>query len=235
VDNAELQKNDVFAGFSLQQYKGTEDDFYDQMDRLINPAPLDPHVRLTSLLDALEEAARRRVLAVDNGEQYVRENPGRQMTMPHGHDIFETQGPWEDFATPSRDMRLLIAIDSVLALPGQVERAPDRFKLKDSAAAVAAAAELRKTMQRNLAARRFTYTRSDGQPQQLSLADVIERRPALELAYNPNDCAELRWGAPAESPERASCKRRAPAEQRTRMDRYRPWFHERRRPPRGTK
>ncbi len=157
------------------------------------------------------------------------------MPMPHGHDIFETQGPWEDFATPSRDMRLLIAIDSVLALPGQVERAPDRFKLKDGAAAAAAAAELRKSLQQNLAARRFTYTRSDGKPQQLSLADVLERSAALELAYNPNDCAELRWGAPPNSPELASCQRRAPAEQRTRMDRYRAWFHERRRPPRGTK
>ena len=118
LDDAELQKSDVFPRFSLQQYQGTQDDFYDRMDRLINPAPLDPHVRLTSLLDALEEAARRRVLAVDNGEQYVRENPGRPMAMPQGHDIFETQGPWEDFATPSRDMRLLIAIDSVLGAAG---------------------------------------------------------------------------------------------------------------------
>ena len=64
---------------------------------------------------------------------------------------------------------------------------------------------------------------------------MIERSAALELAYNPNDCAELRWGAPAGSPELVSCRRRAPDEQRARMDRYRAWFHERKRPARGTK
>jgi len=28
--------------------------------------------------------------------------------MPEGEKIFETMGAWEDFATPSRDLRLLI-------------------------------------------------------------------------------------------------------------------------------
>ena len=53
------------------------------------------------------------------------------------------------------------------------------------------------------------------------------------MAYNLNDCVELRWGAPAKSDEAATCKRYAPAAQRTKMTKYRPWFHERRRPPRA--
>jgi hypothetical protein len=52
------------------------------------------------------------------------------------------------------------------------------------------------------------------------------------MGYNPNDCVEVRWGAPADSKEAATCRRHAPAEQVERMRAYREWFSERRRPPR---
>ena len=52
------------------------------------------------------------------------------------------------------------------------------------------------------------------------------------MAYNPNDCVELRWGAREGTPELATCKRRAPADQRARMEQYRSWFRDARRPPR---
>lgn len=234
LDNETLAKSDVFARYSLQQYRGSKDDFYDRVDELINPAPLDPHVRLISLVDALEEAARRRVLAVDNGEKFMREHGERTMAMPSGYSIFETTGPWEDFATPSRDMRLLIAIDSVLALPAHVERAPVRYNVAQ-AQAKRAAEQIRGELDRELGGRKFAYTKSDGSSQMLSLADVIARAEALEVGYNPNDCVELRWGAAEDSDERASCERRAPPEQRARMERYRPWFRERTRPARGTR
>jgi hypothetical protein len=235
LDNEALKQSDVFARFSMMQYEGSKDDFYDRMDELINPAPLDPHVRLTSLLDALDESAHRRVLAVDNGEQYMAQNGQRPIAMPHGHDIFETTGPWEDYATPSRDMRLLIAIDSVLDLPAQIERAPKLFRLAEGTTAKQAAAAIQAELARELAARKFSYTKSDGRAQALSLADVVARSAAIELGYNPNDCVELRWGAAEGSDELASCKRRAPAEQQARMQRYRTWFHERERPARGAR
>jgi hypothetical protein len=50
------------------------------------------------------------------------------------------------------------------------------------------------------------------------------------MAYNPNDCMELRWGASPGSPEYRACNRRAPASQRALMDEYREWFSSRRRP-----
>jgi hypothetical protein len=53
------------------------------------------------------------------------------------------------------------------------------------------------------------------------------------MAYNINDCAELRWGAPEGSEEAGTCKRRASTAQRQKMSEYRAWFSERRRPPRG--
>jgi hypothetical protein len=76
------------------------------------------------------------------------------------------------------------------------------------------------------------YTRTDGSAFKLTLAEVLARSAALEMAYNPNDCVESRWGAPAGSPELATCRAHAPEEQRSRMDGFRAWFHERRRPAR---
>ena len=62
---------------------------------------------------------------------------------------------------------------------------------------------------------------------------MVARAEAFESAYNPNDCPELRWGAPRDSEEAATCKRRAPEEQQIKMRYYRVWFAERRRPARG--
>jgi hypothetical protein len=75
--------------------------------------------------------------------------------------------------------------------------------------------------------------RSDGSPWSLKLKDVAKRAPELEMAYNVNDCVELRWGAPEKSDEASTCKRHAPAAQREKMSEYRAWFHERRRPARS--
>jgi hypothetical protein len=53
------------------------------------------------------------------------------------------------------------------------------------------------------------------------------------MAYNLNDCVELRWGAPDNSAEASTCKRHASSAQRAKMTEYRAWFRERRRPPRA--
>jgi hypothetical protein len=94
-------------------------------------------------------------------------------------------------------------------------------------------AELQRVLTSELATRQFSYPRSDGSTWALTLRDVIDRAADLEMAYNPNDCVELRWGAPAKGDEASTCKRYAPAAQREKMSRYRAWFHERRRPPRA--
>lgn len=152
--------------------------------------------------------------------------------MPDGAAIFETTGAWEDFATPSRDLRLLIAIDVVRGFPERVARRPERYAMPAGKSAADVKAELAGVLASDLAARKFTYTRSDGSPWTLSVKDVIDRVRELEMAYNVNDCVELRWGAPAGSQEAATCKRSAPQAQRGKMSEYRPWFQERRRPPR---
>jgi len=139
--------------------------------------------------------------------------------MPFGAGLFLTTGPWEDYSTPSRDMRLLISIDAVVSFPDTVEAHPGRFGIREEERAVAAAT-VRETLERELATRTFDYTRSDGSSWTLTLADVVARTQALEVAYNPNDCVEIRWAAPPDSEERSTCARQAPPPQRARMQKY---------------
>jgi len=116
-------------------------------------------------------------------------------------------------------------------LPERIRRHPELFKLGDRSVEEAAAGIER--LHARMADERFiSYTRSDGGPWRLSLAEIYRRQGALEIAYNPNDCVERRWGATPESEDFATCKRRAPADQIARMEQYRPWFRETRRPPR---
>jgi hypothetical protein len=110
-----------------------------------------------------------------------------------------------------------------------VRSAPARFQV---AAPDAEATEraLTSELAAALAARTFTYTRTDGNPWRLSLADIVARQRALEVAYNPNDCPEVRWGAPERSDEAAPCIRRAPEAQRAAMEALRAAFATRTRP-----
>jgi len=169
---------------------------------------------------------------VQNAKKHFASGGGR-IDMPEGSAIFETTGPWEDFSTPSRDLRLLIAVDVVRGFPARVARRPERFAMPADKAPADVKRVLDEQLAAELAKRTFAYERSDGSTFTLSLADVVARAAALEMAYNPNDCAEVRWGAPADSEEATPCRRHAPWSQARRMRKVRAWFHERRRPPRG--
>ncbi|MEM9194537.1 MAG: NlpC/P60 family protein [Myxococcota bacterium] len=231
VDNRELQHSREYVPYSEEQYEGTADDFYDRMGALINPRPLDPSAMQATLVDALDEAVRRRLNSVNNGIEFNESRNWARIEMPTGYAIFETSGAWEDFSTPARDLRLLISIDAVTQFADGVERLPSRFGIADGEASETAE-RLREELTEALSSRSFRYTRSDGTEKELTLLDVAERAEAFEMAYNPNDCVEIRWAAPEGSDEQASCRRRAPRDQQARMAQYREWFQNRRRPPR---
>ena len=173
-----------------------------------------------------------RVLSVENGRKFQNSGKG-EAAMPNGPAIFATSGAWEDFATPARDFRLLIAIDVVRGFPDRVLRRPQRFAMPFGKSAADVKAELQGVLASELAARKFSYPRSDGSTWTLTLKDVVDRAQALEMAYNLNDCVELRWGAAEGSEEAGTCKRHAPAAQRAKMTDYRAWFRERHWPPRA--
>ncbi|MGD9924559.1 MAG: hypothetical protein AB7V13_24400 [Pseudorhodoplanes sp.] len=228
---AEISKNPNYADFSLDQTKLAVEDFYDRMDDVMSPDPLDPVRAMREAITSLEEQVKARVTSIENGRKYQLSGKG-EASMPDGAAIFETTGAWEDFATPSRDLRLLIAMDVVRHFPDRVARRPERYAMPKDKSPDQVKAELQAVLTQELSARTFSYPRSDGSPWTLSLKDVIDRIVDLEMAYNVNDCVELRWGAKDGSDEAATCKRRAPQAQRAKMTDYREWFSERRRPPR---
>ncbi len=232
LTNAELQGNSDFVPFSLQQKNMGVEAFYDTLDLLINPAPLDPAAALRELFTAFHEQLLTRVLSVSNAEEYMASHPAAVVPMPTGTAaVFQDLGQWENYSTPNRDMRLLIAMDVLLAFPERVARSPQSYVLPKRKTPEQVKQELAVLLSRWSREATITYTRSDGKPQVLSVEDILKRADALESAYNPNDCIEVRWGAPEGSPERASCGRRAPAPQRQRMESLRHWFHRRLRPP----
>lgn len=232
LNNADIAKHPQYGDFSLDQAKLSIEAFYDRMDDVMSPAPLDPVRAMTEAITSFEEQVKARVTSVENGRKY--QNSGRgEASMPDGAAIFETTGAWEDFATPSRDLRLLIALDVVRGFPDRVVRRPERYAMPGGKSVADVKAELARVLAAELSARKISYTRSDGSQWTLTLKDVVGRATDLEMAYNVNDCVERRWGAPANSAEASTCKRQAPQAQRAKMTQYRAWFSERRRPPRG--
>jgi len=227
LDNAAIAEHPEYGDFSLEQQELSPQIFYDRMDRLINPDPLDPETAFRELHRAVFDRLEARALAVRNGEAYMEQEGYSVMPMPSGAAIFQTVGPWEDYSTPARDMRMLISFDVLLDFPDKVSRYPKAFRIPAGKTAAQVRSELEALHHQWTAEYSISYARSDGREQVLTMAEMIDRLEDLEMGYNPNDCIEIRWGAPEGSAELASCSRRAPEDQRAKMRRYRRWFRER--------
>jgi hypothetical protein len=232
LTNAEIAKHPQYGDFALDQSKLSIEDFYDRMDDVMSPDPLDPLRAMKEAITSFEEQVKARVTSVENGRKFQTSGKG-EASMPDGAAIFETTGAWEDFATPSRDLRLLIALDVVRGFPERVARRPERYAMPKGKSVAEVKAELESVLATELSARKFSYPRTDNSQWTLTLKQVVDRAADLEMAYNVNDCVELRWGAAEGSDEAATCRRKAPQAQRAKMTNYRVWFHERRRPPRA--
>ena len=231
LSNAEIEQHPAYGDYSLEQYQKGIDGFYDAVQRVISPQPIEPERALLTMIQAFQEQVERRVLSVQNGVDYLKNRA--PIDMPEGAEIFQTVGAWEDYSTPSRDMRLLIALDVVRGFPVRVERQPQRFAHSAGKSPTELRAELQALLEKETAKRTFHYVRTGGGKVELSLADIIARAEGFEMAYNPNDCPEKRWAAPVGSEEYSTCRRHAPAHQRARMKAYRRWFARRQRPVRN--
>lgn len=231
IAQGRLLNNAEISGFSLEQQALSPDDFYARMAKLINPKGQSPKQVYDATLNALVEQLETRVESVNNGEAYFKKNPGASIQMPEGSAIFETIGPWEDYSTPSRDMRLIIAMNVLLGLPEKIVRHPELFLL-NGASPEQSKLEIAQYHKKQIMEKTIRYVRSDGSPWSLTLTDILTRKSNFEMTYNPNDCAETRWGAQPGSEEYATCKRKTPAAQLARMEQNRAWFREAKRPPR---
>jgi hypothetical protein len=232
MPNNALTASAGFVHFSLQQRKMNNDVFYHTMERLINPKPLDPETALLDLIQALHEQLIVRVTSVANGEAYLKLHPGAVIPMPSSAaGIFQGGGQWENFSTPNRDLRLLIAMDAVLDFPDLVVRSPEDFNISRLVSTEQVKNKLQSILDQKVSKLSITYTRSNGSLQKLTVGEILKRRDTFEMAYNPNDGIEIRWGAPGNSDEMATCHRHAPSNQLETMRSVRTWFHKRLHPP----
>lgn len=232
----QIRRRADYGDASNAQSELDVDGFYDAMDSLISPGKLDPFVMQEEVVRALHESAVVRVTSVRNAQGYLADHPGEVIEMPSGYRIFEVAGPWEDYSTPNRDLRLLIAIDAVSGFARKVVRRPEVYGIEggsERVREVRAQLEARRDQLLASDAFRFAYENSVGEEVTMTLAELVGRAAALEAAYNPNDCPEVRWGAPPGSPEAAPCRRRAPPDQQAKLEAYRIWFSSRKRPGRG--
>lgn len=229
LKNAEINASPEYGDLSLAPGTLQTDAFYDAVDDALSSEPVDAYRALTEVVEALHEQVRTRVTSVENGRKFL-ETAKTPAPMPEGAQVFETEGAWEDFSTPSRDLRLLIALDVVKDFPARVARRIERYRVPQGKTTEALKAELETQLLKELAERSVEYTRTDGSTTRLTLLEVTKRTIEFEMTYNPNDCVEVRWGAAEGSDERSTCKAHAPAEQRAQMNAMRTWFHARKRP-----
>jgi hypothetical protein len=122
-------------------------------------------------------------------------------------------------------------MDAVLGFPARVAAYPEDFKVSKHKTAEEIQNSLQALLDKKVAGLTISYTRTDGSAQELTIAEILARREAFEMAYNPNDGIEIRWGAPENSAERATCHRRAPQYQQNTMQSVRKWFSQRLHPP----
>ena len=228
----EITEKSGLIPFSLQQKNMESNVFYHTMERIINPKPLDPEMALLDLIQALHEQLVVRITSVANGEAYMKSHPGAVVTMPGGTSgVFQAGGQWEDFSTPNRDLRLLIAMDAVLDFPNKIVRSPEDFKISMLKSPEHTKKDMEALLEKKLTELSITYTRTNGTEQRLTIAEILKRREAFEMAYNPNDGIEIRWGAPEKSEERSTCHRHVSANQLGKMQSVRVWFQKRVHPP----
>ncbi|MEI7828560.1 MAG: hypothetical protein WCI31_02255 [Prolixibacteraceae bacterium] len=232
ITSEEINANPGMNPFSMQQRGLESSAFYHTMERIINPKPLDPETAMLDLVQALHEQLIVRVTSVSNGEEYMKSHPSVVIGMPGSPaGVFQAGGDWENFSTPNRDLRLLIAMDAILDFPDKIVRNPEDYKLPLLKSPESVKKSLEELLNQKLSELSITYTRTNGTEQKLTLSEILKRKEAFEMAYNPNDGIEIRWGAPEGSEERASCKRRVPANQLARMNAVRGWFNKRLHPP----
>ena len=224
LQNAELEKLSESA-FSMQQKHMTAQQFYDATDDLFREGPIDAIAKYKQLHADVLQLLNYRVTSVQRAENFLKKNPKQVIAVPKSGAIFRNMGDWEIYSTPFRDLRLLLSLDMLKGFPKSVMDNPKRYgysttpiELHHEMATLHAKWSLEMT---------FEYTRSNGEPFELSIQDILGRMVRFEAAYDPNMCPEMRWGAEPGTAEAETCKRNAPKAHRAIYKKHRHWFVDR--------
>jgi hypothetical protein len=216
--NAELELAPVGAPLSYEQTSLNSAEFHDRMQALLAPIPRDPVVVYREHLETIHRMFQSRAAVTDRASQWFAAHPQEVIAMPRGSGVFATIGPWEDFSTICRDLRLFVAVNIVRDFPALVQRSPEQFRARGAPGESLTAVH---ALQRELAgSMEVRYVGSDGETRRRTVADLVGDPDFLSHGYNPNDCPERRWGEAST----AACSRQAPPEQRRREHEYLPWF-----------
>jgi hypothetical protein len=122
-------------------------------------------------------------------------------------------------------------MDAVLDFPDLVARSPEDFKISGQMTPEQVKKKFQSILDKKVSELTVSYTSTDGSLQKLTVGEILKRRDTFEMAYNPNDGIEIRWGAPENSDERATCLRHTPSNQLETMRSVRIWFQKRLHPP----
>jgi len=118
-------------------------------------------------------------------------------------NIYGTEGNWEDYSTPSRDARLKVSFKE---LRDMAERFVKMYEAGDPKLVYKGnnlVADLIATYDREAAACKLTYSRTDHSQVTLGYDDM--RRRLFLMSFDPYQCVERRWGATDPS-ELATCR-----------------------------
>ena len=126
LTNAEIAKNPHYGDFSLEQSQLSVEDFYDRMDDVMSPEPLDPVSAMQDAITSLEEQVKTRVTSVENGRKFQTSGRGDATCRTARRSSRPTA---RGRISPRRRaiFALLIAIDVVRGFPDHVARQPDRY------------------------------------------------------------------------------------------------------------
>jgi hypothetical protein len=122
-------------------------------------------------------------------------------------------------------------MDAILDFPDLVARSPEDFNISRLVSPEQVRKKLQSILDQKVSELSINYISTNGSLQRLTVGEILKRRDSFEMAYNPNDGIEIRWGAPENSDERAACHRHSPSRQLETMLSVRSWFHKRLHPP----
>jgi hypothetical protein len=117
-------------------------------------------------------------------------------------NIYGSEGDWETYSTPSRDARLKTAFKE---LRDQTQRFVTMYQKGDAKLVYKGhdlVGDLIAIYDRETAACRLSYARSDGS--QISLGYEEMRKRLFAMSFDPYECVERRWGA-SDPKELATC------------------------------
>lgn len=186
-----VSDNSRVFGYGLEQYEFKE--YYTTVANRLTHIVIDPLFALEKYIreDTFQEVLDRRD-SVDRAWAVGKRRPIQMV----GGNIYDDSGDWEDYSSPSRDLRLRLSMLHIPELIASYVRMlrdePDRLdtQYRTPEELGMALLKLKEDMFHGLT---FSYTNSQGDPVKLSLADVEQR--LFDLSFDPNHAPELRWGA----------------------------------------